>query len=64
MDAVEVKNITKIIRKRTILDHVSITVKEGEAVGIVGRNGSGKSMLFKTMCGLIVPTEGSVSVFG
>lgn len=64
MDAVEVKNITKIIRKRTILDHVSITVKEGEAVGIVGRNGSGKSMLFKTICGLIVPTEGSVSVFG
>ena len=63
MYAIEAQNVTKIIRGRTILNNVSLCVEQGEAVGIAGRNGSGKSMFFKTVCGLI-PTSGSVSVFG
>ena len=64
MYAIEAQNVTKIIRGRTILNNVSLCVEQGEAVGIAGRNGSGKSMFFKTACGLILPTSGSVSVFG
>ncbi len=64
MYAIEAQNVTKIIRGRTILNNVSLCVEQGEAVGIAGRNGSGKSMFFKTVCGLILPTSGSVSVFG
>ena len=63
MYAIEAQNVTKIIRGRTILNNVSLCVEQGEAVGIAGRNGSGKSMFFKTVCGLILPTSGSVSVF-
>lgn len=62
--AVEVKNVQKVIRKRVILNNVSLTVSPGEAVGIIGRNGSGKSMLFKAICGLILPNTGDVKVFG
>ena len=64
MYAIEAQNVTKIIRGRTILNNVSLCVEQGEAVGIAGRNGSGKSMFFKAVCGLILPTSGSVSVFG
>ncbi len=60
MYAIEAQNVTKIIRGRTILNNVSLCVEQGEAVGIAGRNGSGKSMFFKTVCGLILPTSGSV----
>ena len=64
MYAIEAQNVTKIIRGRTILNNVSLCAEQGEAVGIAGRNGSGKSMFFKAVCGLILPTSGSVSVFG
>ena len=59
MYAIEAQNVTKIIRGRTILNNVSLCVEQGEAVGIAGRNGSGKSMFFKAVCGLILPTSGS-----
>ena len=46
MYAIEAQNVTKIIRGRTILNNVSLCAEQGEAVGIAGRNGSGKSMFF------------------
>lgn len=61
--AVNVENVSKIIRGRKILNNVTLQVRPGEAVGIIGRNGSGKSMLFKAICGLILPTSGSITVF-
>lgn len=57
-------NICKLIKKHHILKNVSINIEEGQVVGIIGRNGSGKSMLFKVLCGLVNPTSGSIEVFG
>ncbi|MET0975963.1 MAG: ABC transporter ATP-binding protein [Leifsonia sp.] len=46
------------------LRNVSIDVRQGEAIGVVGRNGQGKSTLLKLVAGVILPDEGSVSVNG
>lgn len=58
------ENLCKTIKKHEILKNVSIKVGEGQIVGIMGRNGSGKSMLFKIICGLVIPTSGNIEVFG
>lgn len=47
-----------------VLKDVSVTVREGEKVAIVGRNGSGKSTFVNLLCGLYEPQEGSVSIAG
>ncbi len=48
----------------TALDHVSFEVKKGETLGLVGRNGAGKSTMLKVISGILKPTEGSVKVNG
>ena len=44
----------------TALDHVSFAVKKGETLGLIGRNGAGKSTMLKVISGILKPTEGSV----
>ncbi len=61
---IEVKNYTKIIKGQTILNHIDLALPPGEIHGFVGHNGSGKTMLFKAICGFINPTEGEVTVQG
>lgn len=48
----------------TALDHVSFEVKKGETLGLIGRNGAGKSTMLKVISGILKPTEGSVKVNG
>ena len=60
---VKVTNVTKDIKGTKVLDNINLNVEKGKAYGIVGRNGSGKSMLFKAICGLINITEGEIVVF-
>lgn len=48
----------------TALDHVSFTVKKGETLGLIGRNGAGKSTMLKVISGILKPTEGSVVCHG
>lgn len=60
---VEISNLTKDIKGTKVLNKVNLQLESGKAYGIVGRNGSGKSMLFKAICGLINTTEGSITVF-
>ncbi|MFC4077448.1 ABC transporter ATP-binding protein [Salinithrix halophila] len=62
--AIEVNQVTKVFDKQTILDHIDLTVPKGEIHGLIGRNGSGKTMLLQVICGLIKPTEGAVTVMG
>ncbi len=64
MKAIEVRNLTKIIKGKVILDNVNLELEEGKIYGFYGRNGSGKTMLFRAICGLIKPTFGEVIVFG
>lgn len=62
MPKIEVKNISKVYKKEKVLDDVSFCVNQGEIFGIVGRNGSGKSVLMKIICGLAAPTNGEIVI--
>lgn len=61
---INVENACLTINKNVILDNVSLEAGEGEIVGIVGRNGSGKTMLMKCICGFIPLTSGRITVDG
>lgn len=54
------KDLVKRYRKRTVVDHVSIEVGQGEIVGLLGPNGAGKTTSFYMIVGLIVPNEGKI----
>ena len=57
---IEIKNITKSYDERKILGDVSINFEEGKIYGIIGQNGSGKSVLLKVMSGFITPDQGTI----
>lgn len=61
---IELKNVTKQIYDDVVLDHVSLALEEGNIYGFVGQNGSGKTMLFRAICGLIHLSEGEVVIGG
>lgn len=63
-DYISVENVSKKIKNQQILNQINIHLAKGKIYGFVGRNGSGKSMLFKAICGLIVPDEGTIIVDG
>lgn len=64
MEIIKVENLNLILNKQIILDNINLSFEEGYIYGIVGKNGCGKSMLFKSICGLIHPTSGKVFVQG
>lgn len=51
-------------REFTALDDISFTVSQGETLGLIGRNGAGKSTMLKVISGILKPTEGSVMTHG
>lgn len=53
-------NLVKKYRQRTVVNHVSINVKQGEIVGLLGPNGAGKTTTFYMTTGLITPNEGRI----
>lgn len=55
-------NLVKRYGKRTVVNHVSINVKQGEIVGLLGPNGAGKTTTFYMTVGLIVPNEGEIFI--
>lgn len=59
---IRVENLTKVIKNNIILDNIELRLEEGKIYGFRGKNGSGKTMLFRTICGLIKPTEGQVVI--
>lgn len=61
-EMVKVKNVTLNIKDALILDKVNLSVEKGSICGLVGRNGSGKTMLMKCICGFIPVTEGEILV--
>ena len=61
---IEVSQIKKSFGGQVVLNSVSFSVKEGESVAIIGRSGTGKSVLIKHLVGLLSPDEGSVRVDG
>lgn len=61
---IEVKNISKSFKNAQVLKSVSLEVEEGTICGLVGLNGSGKTVLMKAICGFLLPDEGEVLVRG
>ncbi|WP_284581511.1 ABC-F family ATP-binding cassette domain-containing protein [Streptomyces sp. 2P-4] len=62
MFRVQLSDVTKRYEDRIVLDRVSLSVRPGERIGVVGDNGSGKSTLLKLLAGLEAPDNGSVTV--
>ena len=63
-NTLEIFNIGKRYKKRTVLKNVSLHVKKGEAVGLLGPNGAGKTTCFYCVTGLITPDYGDVYING
>ena len=61
--AVDVQKISKVFGKEKVLREVTIRFERGKIHGIIGRNGSGKTVLLKCICGFLKPTYGTVKVF-
>lgn len=61
---IEVKSVTKVLRKITVLEDVNLILESGTIYGLRGVNGSGKTMLMRLMAGLIRPTKGKVLLDG
>ena len=64
LDSLGLARRTRLYTEHYALNHVSMEVKEGECVGIIGVNGSGKSTLLKIITGVLAPTAGTVEVQG
>ena len=61
---VKLEGVTKTFKKAVVVQEVTAEFRQGEITGIVGRNGSGKTVLFKMICGLLQPTAGKITVNG
>lgn len=59
-----ITNLSKEIHGSTVLKDVSMTLESGTVYGLLGRNGSGKTMLMRAICGLIRPTKGTIEIDG
>ncbi len=61
---VHIENYTKIIKNKKILDNINLQAETGSTIGIIGKNGSGKTMLLRAVSGLIRPTSGEIRIDG
>jgi ABC-2 type transport system ATP-binding protein len=61
---IQIKQATKRFKDNTVFENVNMSVERGKITGIIGRNGSGKTVLFKCICGFMPLTWGKVTVDG
>lgn len=61
---IKIKDLNLTIKKTDILKHINLELEDGQIHGLVGRNGSGKTMLMKCICGFVYPTSGTIQVDG
>lgn len=64
MNAIEIKNLTLKFKDAVILDNINADFEAGKVHGLIGRNGSGKTMLMKCICGIVPYKIGVISVNG
>lgn len=62
MHTITLQNVQKEIKNSFVLQDINLTLQSGKVYGFVGRNGSGKSMLFRILSGLIRPTNGTIAI--
>lgn len=61
---IEITDISLTIDKREILKHIHLTLESNKVYGLIGKNGSGKTMLMKCICGFVKSSEGEIRVDG
>ncbi|MCQ6334965.1 MULTISPECIES: ATP-binding cassette domain-containing protein [Bacillus cereus group] len=61
---IQVDNLSKKIKGQVVLDQINLSLERGKIYGFRGRNGSGKTMLFRALTGLIRPTVGTITIDG
>lgn len=59
---IEITHLTKKFKSTTVLDDISVGFESGKIYGLKGKNGSGKTMLMRAICGLIIPTSGEIRI--
>lgn len=64
MAYIEINNICKTLKNEEVLKNIDLKLDKGKIYGFVGKNGSGKTMLFRVICGLVFPNEGTVVIDG
>lgn len=64
MNSIETKGLTKRFGTRTAVDHLDLTVSNGEIFALLGQNGAGKTTTIRMLCGLLTPTDGDALVMG
>ena len=57
---IEIKNLSKDFKKANILNSINLTLESGTIYGLIGRNGTGKSVFLKTLCGFYYPSSGEI----
>jgi ABC-2 type transport system ATP-binding protein len=62
--AIEARGLTRRFGDLTVVDHVDLTVPRAQIYGFLGPNGSGKTTTIRMLCGLLVPTAGTIRVLG
>lgn len=61
---IQIENLSLTIKKAEILKDINLNLESGKIHGLIGRNGSGKTMLMKCICGFVHPTAGTIQVDG
>lgn len=63
-NVITVKSATKHFKEAVVLNNISVSFEKGKVHGLIGRNGSGKTMLMKCICGIVPLTSGEITVSG
>ena len=64
METIKIENASKKIKDTVIYENIDMVCESGSIVGLIGKNGAGKTMLLKSICGLTNYTGGEISVLG
>ena len=64
MELLEIKNLYKNYGEKQVLNNITLTVPRGKIIGLLGKNGTGKTTLIKLINGLLTPTEGEIILEG
>ena len=64
MTDIKIENVSKKIKSNMILKNIDMELTSGHIYGFRGKNGCGKTMLMRCICGLIIPTEGKIIING
>src|SRR5579859_2224264 len=64
MTAIALRNLSLSVGNRIVLDEITLSIENGEFIGVLGPNGAGKTTLMRAVLGLLSPRRGEIAVFG